>query len=93
MVSYDVPPAYYSMIYLKRDPLLKEPLSTSHLKSRLLGHFGSAPGQSFTYLHFNRLIKKYDLNAFFISGPGKSRLMSVDVEVEVEVETGADKVI
>jgi xylulose-5-phosphate/fructose-6-phosphate phosphoketolase len=60
------------MIYLKKDPLLRSPegLTTSHLKSRLLGHFGSAPGQSFTYLHFNRLIKKLDLDAFFISGPG-----------------------
>jgi phosphoketolase len=61
-----------SMIYLKKDPLLRSPegLTTSHLKSRLLGHFGSAPGQSFTYLHFNRLIKKMNLDAFFISGPG-----------------------
>jgi xylulose-5-phosphate/fructose-6-phosphate phosphoketolase len=60
------------MIYLKKDPLLRSPegLTTSHLKSRLLGHFGSAPGQSFTYLHFNRLIKKLNLDAFFISGPG-----------------------
>ncbi len=58
------------MIYLKQNPLLREPLKKEHLKGRLLGHFGSAPGQIFTYMHFNRLIIKYDLNAFFISGPG-----------------------
>ncbi|KAK0625318.1 phosphoketolase [Bombardia bombarda] len=58
------------MIYLKKNPLLKETLSTEHLKARLLGHFGSAPGQIFTYMHFNRLITKYDLDAIFISGPG-----------------------
>lgn len=58
------------MIYLKKNPLLKEPLNLSHIKSRLLGHFGSAPGQIFTYMHFNRLIKKYDLDSIFISGPG-----------------------
>lgn len=58
------------MIYLKENPLLKEPLKTEHLKARLLGHWGSDAGQSFTYLHMNRLIKKYDLNAIFVSGPG-----------------------
>ncbi|KAK3689827.1 XFP N-terminal domain-containing protein [Podospora appendiculata] len=58
------------MIYLRENPLLKEPLSKDQLKARLLGHFGSAPGQIFTYMHFNRLIKKYDLDSIFISGPG-----------------------
>ncbi|KAG6004830.1 hypothetical protein E4U21_000668 [Claviceps maximensis] len=58
------------MIYLRENPLLREPLKKEHLKLRLLGHFGSAPGQIFAYMHFNRLIKKYDLDAFFISGPG-----------------------
>ncbi|KAK4111604.1 D-xylulose 5-phosphate/D-fructose 6-phosphate phosphoketolase-like protein [Canariomyces notabilis] len=58
------------MIYLRENPLLKEPLRTQHLKARLLGHFGSAPGQIFTYMHFNRLISKYDLDSIFISGPG-----------------------
>ncbi|EAA30749.1 phosphoketolase [Neurospora crassa OR74A] len=58
------------MIYLRDNPLLKEPLDTKHLKARLLGHFGSAPGQIFTWMHFNRLIKKYDLDSIFISGPG-----------------------
>lgn len=58
------------MIYLRDNPLLREPLKKEHLKARLLGHFGSAPGQIFTYMHFNRLISKYDLNAYFVSGPG-----------------------
>jgi xylulose-5-phosphate/fructose-6-phosphate phosphoketolase len=58
------------MIYLKDNPLLREPLKLEHLKARLLGHWGTDAGQSFTYIHFNRLIKKYDLVAFFISGPG-----------------------
>ncbi|KAI0475593.1 phosphoketolase [Xylariaceae sp. FL0804] len=58
------------MIYLKANPLLQEPLKAEHIKPRQLGHFGSAPGQIFTYMHFNRLIKKYDLDAFFVSGPG-----------------------
>ena len=58
------------MIYLRENPLLRRPLKNEHIKGRLLGHFGSAPGQIFTYMHFNRLIKKYDLDAFFVSGPG-----------------------
>ncbi|KAK0725348.1 XFP N-terminal domain-containing protein [Lasiosphaeris hirsuta] len=58
------------MIYLRENPLLKEPLKKEHLKARLLGHFGSAPGQIFTWMHFNRLIIKYDLDTLFISGPG-----------------------
>ena len=58
------------MLYLKKNPLLKEPLSKEDLKSRLLGHWGSDAGQAFTWIHFNRLIKKYDLDALFVSGPG-----------------------
>lgn len=58
------------MLYLKANPLRKEPLKVEHIKPRILGHWGSDAGQSFTYIHFNRLIKKYDLDAFFVSGPG-----------------------
>ena len=58
------------MLYLKENPLLREPLKIEQIKPRLLGHWGSDAGQSFSYIHFNRLIKKYDLNAIFISGPG-----------------------
>ena len=58
------------MIYLRDNPLLKEPLKAEHIKQRLLGHWGASPALSFTYIHLNRLIKKYDLNAIFIAGPG-----------------------
>ena len=58
------------MIYLRGNPLLKEPLQMSHVKNRLLGHWGSAPGQTFAWLHLNRLIKEQDLNMVFVSGPG-----------------------
>ena len=58
------------MLYLKDNPLLQEPLKLEHTKPRLLGHWGSDAGQAFTYIHFNRLINKYDLNAIYISGPG-----------------------
>jgi len=58
------------MIYLRDNPLLREPLKPEHVKTRLLGHWGSSSGLSFTYVHLNRLIKKYDLNAIFLAGPG-----------------------
>ena len=58
------------MLYLKDNPLLQEPLKLEHTKPRLLGHWGSDAGQAFTYIHFNRLINKYGLNAIYISGPG-----------------------
>ncbi|SNT29992.1 xylulose-5-phosphate/fructose-6-phosphate phosphoketolase [Granulicella rosea] len=59
-----------SMIYLRANPLLREPLTQDHIKRRLLGHWGSDPGQSLIWVHMNRLIKKYDLNTIYISGPG-----------------------
>ncbi|RUR76180.1 phosphoketolase [Chlorogloeopsis fritschii PCC 9212] len=58
------------MIYLRDNPLLKEPLKPEHVKKRLLGHWGTSPGLSFVYIHLNRLIKKYDLNAIYMAGPG-----------------------
>ena len=58
------------MIYLRDNPLLKEPLKAEHIKRRLLGHWGASPALSFTYIHLNRLIKKYDLNSLFVAGPG-----------------------
>jgi xylulose-5-phosphate/fructose-6-phosphate phosphoketolase len=57
-------------IYLYDNPLLKEPLKLEHIKPRLLGHWGTTPGLNFIYVHMNRAIKKYDLNAIFITGPG-----------------------
>ena len=58
------------MIYLRDNPLLREPLKPEHIKHRLLGHWGASPGLSFTYIHLNRLINKYDLDAIFLAGPG-----------------------
>ena len=58
------------MIYLQDNPLLRRPLEVDHIKQRLLGHWGASPGLSFTYVHMNRLINKYELNAIFLAGPG-----------------------
>ena len=57
-------------IYLYDNPLLREPLQSDHIKPRLLGHWGTTPGLNFIYVHFNRLIKKYDLNVIYVTGPG-----------------------
>src|SRR2546427_859157 len=57
-------------IYLYDNPLLREPLKQEHVKPRLLGHWGTTPGLNFIYVHFNRVIKKYDLNVIYICGPG-----------------------
>src|SRR6266513_419611 len=57
-------------IYLYANPLLREPLKFEHIKPRLLGHWGTTPGLNFIYVHFNRLIKKYDLNVIYVTGPG-----------------------
>src|ERR1700757_686588 len=58
------------MIYLRGNPLLREKLKPEKIQNRLLGHWGVGPGQSFLWVHLNRLIKKYDLNVLYISGPG-----------------------
>jgi xylulose-5-phosphate/fructose-6-phosphate phosphoketolase len=58
------------MIYLRENPLLREPLKSEHVKLRLLGHWGSSPGLSFMYVHLNRLIREHDLNMIFLAGPG-----------------------
>jgi len=57
-------------IYLHDNPLLKGPLTLAHVKHMLLGHWGTTPGQNFIYLHLNRVIKKYDLDMIYVSGPG-----------------------
>ncbi len=57
-------------IYLFANPLLQEPLKLEHIKPRLLGHWGTTPGLNFIYVHFNRLIKKHDLNVIYVIGPG-----------------------
>ncbi len=57
-------------IYLCDNPLLREPLAIAHIKRMLLGHWGTTPGQNFIYTHLNRIIKQYDLNMIYMSGPG-----------------------
>ncbi|MCX7074992.1 MAG: phosphoketolase family protein [Methylococcales bacterium] len=57
-------------IYLLGNPLLTEPLNISHIKPRLLGHWGTTPGLNFIYVHVNRLVKEHDLNMIFVCGPG-----------------------
>ncbi len=57
-------------IYLAANPLLRQPLELDHVKKLLLGHWGTTPGQNFIYAHLNRVIKEYDLNMLYISGPG-----------------------
>jgi xylulose-5-phosphate/fructose-6-phosphate phosphoketolase len=57
-------------IYLRDNPLLREPLRIEHIKPRLLGHWGTTPGLNFLYVHFNRLINQHDLNMIYVTGPG-----------------------
>ncbi len=57
-------------IYLYDNPLLKKPLKREHIKPRLLGHWGTTPGLNFIYVHLNRIIREYDLNMIYITGPG-----------------------
>ncbi|HUQ48450.1 MAG TPA: hypothetical protein VM053_09435, partial [Gemmatimonadaceae bacterium] len=57
-------------IYLRANPLLREPLKVEHVKPRLLGHWGTTPGLNFIYAHMNRMIVERDLNVLFITGPG-----------------------
>ena len=57
-------------IYLYDNPLLRRPLSPNDIKPLLMGHWGTSPGQNFIYVHLNRIIKKYDLDMLYLSGPG-----------------------
>ena len=57
-------------IYLYDNPLLKEPLQRAHVKRMLLGHWGTTPGQNFIYAHLNRIIRKFDIDMIYMSGPG-----------------------
>ncbi len=57
-------------IYLRANPLLREPLALAHVKRMLLGHWGTTPGQNFIYAHLNRAIRKFDLDMIYICGPG-----------------------
>jgi len=57
-------------IYLRDNPLLREPLKIEHVKPRLLGHWGTTPGLNFIYVHLNRIIKQHELDAIYVTGPG-----------------------
>ncbi len=57
-------------LYLLDNPLLKKPLEKKHIKKKFVGHWGTVPAQNFVYTHLNRIIKKYDLDMIYISGPG-----------------------
>ncbi len=59
-----------AQLYLLDNPLLKHPLTNADVKKKLVGHWGTCPGQNFVYAHLNRVINKYDLNMLLISGPG-----------------------
>ena len=59
-----------AQLYLLDNPLLERPLKKEDVKRKIVGHFGTVPGQNFIYVHLNRIIKKYDLNMIYISGPG-----------------------
>ncbi|BCY09245.1 phosphoketolase [Actinoplanes sp. L3-i22] len=59
-----------AQIYLRDNPLLREPLRPEHVKPRLLGHWGTSPGLSLIYLHLNRLITEHDANVIYLAGPG-----------------------
>ena len=57
-------------LYLLDNPLMKEPLTMDHIKKKIVGHWGTVPGQNFVYVHCNRAIKRYDLDMILLSGPG-----------------------
>lgn len=57
-------------LYLRDNPLLKEPLKAEHIKKKIVGHWGTVPGQNFIYTHLNRVINRYDLDMIYLSGPG-----------------------
>lgn len=57
-------------LYLLDNPLLKRPLTRSDIKKKIVGHFGTVPGQNFIYTHLNRVIKNNDINMIYVSGPG-----------------------
>ena len=59
-----------AQLYLLDNPLLKEELKKEHIKPKIVGHWGTTPGQNFIYLHLNRVIKKYDLDMMYVAGPG-----------------------
>ena len=62
-------------LYLLDNPLLKEPLKPEHIKKKIVGHWGTVPGQNLIYVHLNRIIKQYNLDMILLSGPGHGSAM------------------
>ena len=59
-------------LYLLDNPLLRRPLTRADVKKKIVGHWGTVPGQNFVYVHLNRVIKKYDQDLILISGPARA---------------------
>ena len=59
-----------AQLYMLKNPLLREPLTRDQVKKKIVGHWGTVPGQNFVYIHLNRVIKKFDLDMILLSGPG-----------------------
>ena len=70
-------------LYLLDNPLLKEPLTMDQIKKKIVGHWGTVPGQNFVYVHCNRVIKRYDLDMILLSGPGHGSHSHVEYLVTV----------
>ena len=63
-------------LYLKDNPLLQRPIEETEVKLHPIGHWGTISGQNFIYAHLNRVINKYDLNMFYVEGPGHNLVLS-----------------
>ena len=79
-------------LYLKDNPLLTRPLTLDDVKPNVVGHWGTAPGQNFVYTHLNRIIKKYNLDMIYISGPGHGG-PRFDPEKMKEYEAGLKEIM
>ena len=75
-------------LYLLDNPLLKKPLTMDHIKKKIVGHWGTVPGQNFVYVHCNRVIKRYDLDMILLSGPGHGGnfLIAIPIWTEATVK-------
>jgi xylulose-5-phosphate/fructose-6-phosphate phosphoketolase len=71
-------------IYLFENPLLREPLKAEQIKPRLLGHWGTSPGQNLIYIHLIRLINEHDADIIYIAGPGTAALRSMPTPISRE---------
>ena len=70
-----------AQLYMLDNPLLREPLTRDQVKKKIVGHWGTVPGQNFVYVHMNRAIKKYDLDMILISGPGHGETSSLPIPI------------